>query len=73
MAISQIVDLAPFNLNSLKNSKLVLFKDPSNFCWLASYDTDNSRRAVHEFPPTDEGRIQALRKLESENSKRAQH
>ncbi|WQZ19256.1 hypothetical protein HNGLIVSP_CDS0173 [Escherichia phage 241] len=70
MAISQTVDLKPFHLNNLPNVKLVLYKDPSNFCWVASCDTHNNRRAVWDFPPTDEGRVEAIRKLEFENLKR---
>jgi hypothetical protein len=69
-AVSRVVDLAPFCLNNIANPKLVLFKDPSNFFWLASCDTHNGRRAVWEFPATDEGRISAIRKLELENSSR---
>ena len=69
-AVSRVVDLTPFCLNNIANPKLVLFKDPSNFCWLASCDTNNGRRAVWEFPATDEGRISAIRKLELENSSR---
>lgn len=70
MAISQVVDLTPFCLNNISNAKLALYKDPTNFCWLASCDTHNGRRAVWDFPATDEGRILAIRKLELENSKR---
>lgn len=65
MSVEKTFDVT--SLSNLKNPMLVLFVSGKDKYWVASYDTDNNRRSVHDFPPNQEGFDSALSFLEEKN------